>query len=204
MYMGIGFLVAALIGVAVVSLVHDRAVRLTMRRLQGALQQSMVEIQADKDLLRAEFAMSTRRLELNLERIKRTSATQLVELSKRYDVINRLKFQRDALKVEVIALNAEIAALRKPPAVQGRVGSRRSQCRVPCAAVDSSESSPLTFRASQVQVAALWAEEFASAFLGGGNETVSSKMDLMSEFSDRYLWYCVTTALASFRVASLH
>lgn len=70
MYMGIGFLVAALIGVAVVSLVHDRAVRLTMRRLQGALPRSMVEIQADKDLLRAEFAMSTRRLELNLEQIK--------------------------------------------------------------------------------------------------------------------------------------
>ena len=123
MYMGIGFLVAALIGVAVVSLVHDRAVRLTMRRLQGALPRSMVEIQVDKDLLRAEFAMSTRRLELNLEQIKRTNATQLVELGKRYDVINRLKFQRDALKVEVIALNAELAALKKPPAAQGRVAA---------------------------------------------------------------------------------
>jgi hypothetical protein len=123
MYMGIGFLAAALIGVAVVSLVHDRAVRLTMRRLQGALPQSMVEIQADKDLLRAEHAMSTRRLELSLERIKRTSASQLVELGKRYDVINRLKIQRDALKVEVIALNAELETLKKRPAVQGRVAA---------------------------------------------------------------------------------
>lgn len=115
MYMGIGFLAAALIGVAVVSLVHDRAVRLTMRRLQGALPQSMVEIQADKDLLRAEHAMSTRRLELSLEQIKRTSASQLVELGKRYDVINRLKIQRDALKVEVIALKIEFDALKRPP-----------------------------------------------------------------------------------------
>ena len=123
MYIAIGFLVAALIGVAVMPLVHDRAVRLTKRRLEVALPQSMVEIHADKDLLRAEFAMSTRRLELSLEQIKRSNATQLVELGKRYDVINRLKFQRDALKVEVIALNAELAALRKPPAVQGRVAA---------------------------------------------------------------------------------
>ncbi|MGC2114216.1 MAG: hypothetical protein WA656_06825, partial [Pseudolabrys sp.] len=46
-----------------------------------------------------------------------------VELGKRYDVINRLKIQRDALKVEVIALNAELEALKKRPAVQGRVAA---------------------------------------------------------------------------------
>ena len=58
MYFGIGFLVAALIGLVVVPLVHGRAVRLTMRRLEAAAPLSMAEIQADKDQLRAEFAMA--------------------------------------------------------------------------------------------------------------------------------------------------
>ena len=64
MYFGIGFLLAALSVLIVVPLVHDRAVRLTMRRLEATIPLSMAELQADKDLQRAEFAMSTRRLEL--------------------------------------------------------------------------------------------------------------------------------------------
>jgi hypothetical protein len=124
MYVGIGFLLASLIAVAVVPLVHDRAVRLTVRRLQGGLPLSTAEIQADKDLLRAEFAMSTRRLELSLEQIKSKSASQLVELGKRYDVINRLKIQREALKIELIALNAEVEALKQlkeRPTTEGKI-----------------------------------------------------------------------------------
>ena len=115
MYMGIGFLLAALIAVAVIPLVHDRAVRLTTRRLRAALPLSMKEIQAGRDLLRAEFAMSTRRLEINLEQLKNKSTGQVVELGKRDDVINRLKIQRDALKVDVITLKAQLEALKKRP-----------------------------------------------------------------------------------------
>ena len=71
MYVGIGFLTAGLLVIGVIPLVHARAVRLTMRRLEALTPLSMAEIQADKDLLRAEFAMSTRRLELSVEQIKR-------------------------------------------------------------------------------------------------------------------------------------
>ena len=115
MYMGIGFLCAALIAVAVIPLVHNRAVRLTTRRLQATLPQSIKEIQAGRDLLRAEFAMSTRRLEINLEQLKNKSTGQVVELGKRDDVINRLKIQRDALRVDVITLKAQLDALKKRP-----------------------------------------------------------------------------------------
>jgi hypothetical protein len=115
MYMGIGFLCAALIAVAVLPLVHDRAVRLTTRRLRATLPQSIKEIQAGRDLLRAEFAMSTRRLEISLEQLKNKSTGQVVELGKRNDVINRLKIQRDALKVDVITLKAQLEALKKKP-----------------------------------------------------------------------------------------
>ena len=51
MYFGIGFLVAALLGLLFVPLVHNRAVRLTMRRLEAATPLSIAEIRADKDQL---------------------------------------------------------------------------------------------------------------------------------------------------------
>ncbi len=70
MYFAIGFLVAALSGLGIVPLVHARAVRLTIKRLEAATPLSMAEIQADKDQLRAEFAMSARRLEISLEQLK--------------------------------------------------------------------------------------------------------------------------------------
>ncbi len=67
----------------------------------------MAEIQADKDLLRAEFAVSTRRLEMNIEQLKHKTASQLAELGKKGDVINRLKIERDAQNVEAIVLKAK-------------------------------------------------------------------------------------------------
>ena len=91
MYLGIGFLLASLLAMALVPLVHSRAVRLTIRRLDAATPLSMAEIQADKDQLRAEFAMSTRRLEISVEQMKAKTTSQLAELGKKAEAINRLK-----------------------------------------------------------------------------------------------------------------
>src|SRR5690348_8277733 len=93
MYFGIGFLVASLFGLILIPLVHNRAVRLTVRRLEAATPLSMAEIQADKDQLRAEFAMSTRRLELSVEQLKSRTTSQLAELGKKTDAINRMKVE---------------------------------------------------------------------------------------------------------------
>ena len=112
MYFGIGFLVAALIGLVVVPLVHNRAVRLTMRRLEAATPLSMAEIQADKDQLRAEFAMSTRRLEMSVEQLKARSTSQLAELGKKGDAINRLKVELGDKTAAIFALEARDKALR--------------------------------------------------------------------------------------------
>ena len=91
MYFGIGFLVAALLGLLFVPLVHERAVRLTMRRLEAATPLSIAEIRADKDQLRAEFAMSTRRLEMSVEQMKAKTTGQLAELGRKTDAIMQLK-----------------------------------------------------------------------------------------------------------------
>ena len=114
MYFGIGFLFAAVIGLVVIPLIHARAVRLTIRHLEDSIPQSMAEIQADKDLLRAEFAVSTRRLEMSTEQLKNKTASQLAELGKKGDVINLLKVERDAQQVEINALKNRIKALLAP------------------------------------------------------------------------------------------
>src|SRR5260370_837086 len=90
---GIGFLVAGLLVVGVIPLVHARAVRLTMRRLEALTPLSMAEIQADKDRLRAEFAMSTRRLEMSVEQMKAKTTSQLVEIGKKSEEVGRLKLE---------------------------------------------------------------------------------------------------------------
>ena len=112
MYFGIGFLVAALVGLVVIPLVHGRAVRLTMRRLEAATPLSMAEIQADKDQLRAEFAMSTRRLEMSVEQLKNRTTSQLAELGKKGDAINRLKIELGEKTAAIFALEARDKALR--------------------------------------------------------------------------------------------
>jgi chromosome segregation ATPase len=112
MYFGIGFLIAGLIGLVLIPLVHNRAVRLTMRKLEAATPLSMAEIQADKDQLRAEFAMSTRRLEMSVEQLKSKSTNQLAELSKKSDAINRLKIELGEKTATIFALEARDKALR--------------------------------------------------------------------------------------------
>jgi hypothetical protein len=119
MYFGIGFLVAALVALVVIPLIHDRAVRLTTRRLEAAIPLSMAEIQADKDQLRAEFAMSTRRLEINVDQLKNKAANYLAELGRKGDVINRLRIEREAQNVEIFTLNTQVEALKKGLTVAG-------------------------------------------------------------------------------------
>ena len=93
MYAAIGFLVAGLLVIGIIPLVHARAVRLTTRRLEAVTPMSMAEIQADKDQLRAEFAMSTRRLEMSVEQLKAKTTTQLAEIGKKTEAIGRLKLE---------------------------------------------------------------------------------------------------------------
>jgi myosin heavy subunit len=106
MFFGLGFLAASLFGLIIVPFVHGRAVRLTVRRLESATPVSMAEIQADKDQLRAEFAMSTRRLEMSVDQLKTKSSSQLAEIGKKSDVINRLKIELGEKAATIFALEA--------------------------------------------------------------------------------------------------
>jgi chromosome segregation ATPase len=113
MYLAIGFLVSMLFGLMIVPLVHNRAVRLTTRRLEAATPLSMAEIQADKDQLRAEFAMSARRLEMSVDQLKSKTTSQLAELGKKSDAINRMKIELGEKNATIFGLEAREKAVKE-------------------------------------------------------------------------------------------
>lgn len=110
MFAALGFLLASLLALIVLPLVHARAVRLTRRRVIAGIPVSLAEIQADKDQLRAEYAMATRRLELSVEQLKAKSAAQLAELGRKTETISRLKTEMAALQAELQGAKAPKAA----------------------------------------------------------------------------------------------
>lgn len=112
MYLGIGFLLAGLLGIIFMPLVHARAVRLTIKRIEASLPMSLAEIQAEKDQMRAEFAMTTRRLEMSVEQLQVKVASQSAELGKKTDAVNRLRAELDDKVIAFIALEAREKALQ--------------------------------------------------------------------------------------------
>lgn len=102
-YVAIGLLLGGIVGLAVMPPIHRRAVRLTERRLEAALPQSMKEIQAYKDGLRAEFAVVVHRLEARNEKLVEQAANQLAMLSKKDDTIKALRAQIEAMRAEASA-----------------------------------------------------------------------------------------------------
>lgn len=113
MFFALGFLAASLIALVLLSAVWHRAVRLTTRRIEGAIPVSMSEIQADKDQLRAEFAMSTRRLETSVEQLKLKTTEQLAEIGRKSETIRLLKTEVEEKAASITALEAQERTLRE-------------------------------------------------------------------------------------------
>lgn len=141
MYLAIGFLVSMLFGLMIMPLVHNRAVRLTIKRLEAATPISMAEIQADKDQLRAEFAMSARRLEMSIEQLKHKTASQLAEIGKKTDAINRMKLELEEKTAAIVSLEAREQALRgQLKAIEDEFASKTEILRTAEAALAEKQS----------------------------------------------------------------
>src|SRR5512136_674294 len=82
MYFALGFLVAELVTLLFLPAFWRRALRLSMRRLQMLAPMSMEEVIAERDLLRAEFAVRERRLEQEMEAIKASKAYDLAAIGR--------------------------------------------------------------------------------------------------------------------------
>jgi uncharacterized membrane protein YgaE (UPF0421/DUF939 family) len=120
MYFALGLLVAGLVALIIMPAVWKRAVRLTKRRIEAATPITLSEFRADKDQLRAEFALTTRRLEMNVENLRKRLADQLSDANqKRADlgILQAERSQHDAvvkdLETRHIELRARLIELEK-------------------------------------------------------------------------------------------
>lgn len=69
MIFGLGFLLASLCALTILPTVNARAARLARRRIEATLPVSVSEVVAERDHLRAEFAVAQRRLERKAEAV---------------------------------------------------------------------------------------------------------------------------------------
>ena len=113
LYFALGLLIAGLLALAVMPAVWRRAVRLTTRRIEAATPITMAEFRADKDQLRAEFALSTRRLEMNVEALRRRLSEQLRDVSRRRTEVGAIKGERESYLQQIRELEEREAELRR-------------------------------------------------------------------------------------------
>jgi len=113
MYFALGLLVASLVALAVLPAVWRRAVRLTKKRIEAATPITMAEFRADKDQLRAEFALSTRRLEMNVEALRKRLAEQLSDINRKRSEVGAIRGEREAQLQQVRELEERESELRR-------------------------------------------------------------------------------------------
>ncbi|MGY6706954.1 MAG: hypothetical protein ACXIVF_01400 [Rhizobiaceae bacterium] len=107
----LGFLCAGFLALMVAPVVWRRAVNLTRKRVESSIPLTLSEIQAEKDAIRADFAMATRRLEQKLQSTSDKAARQATELGRRHEEMKALVADRDAGTEKIAALNANLATL---------------------------------------------------------------------------------------------
>ena len=115
MYFALGILVSGLLALLFLPAFWRRALRLSTRRLEMQLPLSMTEIVAERDQLRAEFAIEQRRVEKQVEDLSDARARDLAELGRRATHIATLEaelvetWHQSELRAErLAALGAEL------------------------------------------------------------------------------------------------
>jgi chromosome segregation ATPase len=149
MYFALGLLVAGLVALIIMPAVWKRAVRLTKRRIEAATPITMAEFRADKDQLRAEFALSTRRLEMNVEALRKRLAEQLSDVNQKRTDLGALKAEREShlavvreLETREVELRARILELEKDGAdLANRLRKRDRELETSAAEIETLRNS---------------------------------------------------------------
>lgn len=113
LFFALGFLCAGFLALMVAPAVWRRAVALTRRRIEASIPLTQAEIQADKDRIRAEYAMTTRRLEINVKTLREKAAEQLVEINRGREALKALAVERTDKNHALAELGAKNEALRQ-------------------------------------------------------------------------------------------
>jgi chromosome segregation ATPase len=107
----LGFLCAGFLALLVAPAIWRRAVALTRRRIEGSVPLTQAEIRADKDQLRAEFAMATRRLEMANKALQEKAAVQAVEIGREHEKLKAAVADATHRGEVIVALESRIASL---------------------------------------------------------------------------------------------
>ena len=98
MFGALGFLLGRPLALMLAPPLWNRAVKLTTRKLEATMPMSLNDIQADKDQLRAEFAIELRKVEVALDKAKEKATRELIEANKR--------------RVEIAMVNTDLASAK--------------------------------------------------------------------------------------------
>ncbi|MBS0240732.1 MAG: hypothetical protein JSS20_01055 [Proteobacteria bacterium] len=98
MLIALGFLAASLLGLLIAPAFWRRAVRLTSRRLKETIPLTEMEIEADRDRIRAEYAIKMHKLEALVEQVKLAGARQQIEINRRDAHVNMLEADLEKLR----------------------------------------------------------------------------------------------------------
>ncbi|MDX8454353.1 hypothetical protein RFM98_16465 [Mesorhizobium sp. VK9D] len=123
----LGFLCAAFLVSLIAPAVWRRAVVLTRRRLEASLPLTPAEIQADKDRVRAEYAMTTRRLEITVKNLQEKAAEQLVEIGRGREALKGLAVETKDKNQALSDLQAKNAELRQREEDLHRLSEKHAQ-----------------------------------------------------------------------------
>jgi len=196
MYFALGALATALLTLIILPAVWKRAVRLTKRRIEAATPISMAEFRADKDQLRAEFALSTRRLEMTVESLRGRLAEQLGDVNQKRSDLAALLAERDKhvsivaemesreaeLRARVIELDREVADLaqqlrhrdRTAEVREAELAQLRQSLTAPLPVEDIDSTSEETFETAEARL--IEAETRLNAILAGKQSEKSEPM----------------------------
>ncbi len=112
MLCGIGLSAGGLMMLVALPMVHARAERLTAAKLLDAMPLAAHEIQADKDHLRAQFALKVRQLEVAIETVRDRNAGQLRQIGRHIAEINQLRAALEESAAQIADLQAREKARR--------------------------------------------------------------------------------------------
>lgn len=112
MLCGIGLSAGGLMMLLALPMVHARAERLTAAKLLDAMPLAAHEIQADKDHLRAQFALKVRQLEVAIETMRDRNAGQLRQIGRHIAEINQLRAALEESAAQIADLQARETARR--------------------------------------------------------------------------------------------
>jgi chromosome segregation ATPase len=191
MYFALGLLVAVLVGLIVIPAVWKRAVRLTKRRIEAATPITMAEFRADKDQLRAEFALSTRKLEINVESLRKRLAEQLgngsdnagalrTEREQHQAIVEELEGRGEQLRGRVTELERENTDLAQRLRMRDRELDT-SKAELTALRQPAAEAEPDTLSTAEASIAS--AETRLNALLAEANpeQPLADKLNLEAE-----------------------